>query len=142
MVLGPADCERLNAASILSNREDCSSTFFLRRTCPLKIFFMPFQMVDMKALDSVGGSYLQNCGSSSSSKLSSEEDSTGISSGWALGVQSACKQPLYELVGLSTVTSTRSKVLKTASDMKFLHRRVIKIGWECLAPQCGRNCQE
>ena len=134
MVLGPADCDRLSAPSILSNLEDCSSTFFLSLTCPLKIFFMPFQMVDMKARESFGGSCRQNSGSSSSSKLSSEEDSTGISSGWTLGVQTACKQLLYELVGLSGVTNTRSKESKTSSGRKVLHRRVIKMGWECLAP--------
>ena len=128
VVLGPADCVRLNAASIPSKREDCSSTFFLSRTCPLNIFFIPFQMVDMKALGSAGGSCLQNWGSSTSSKLSSEEDSTGMSSGWARGDQRACKQPVYELVGLSAITYTRSNESNTASCMKFLHRRVIKTG--------------
>ena len=112
VVLGPADCVLLNAASKPSKREDCSSTFFLSRTCPLNIFFMPFQMADMKARDSAGGSCLQNWGSSTSSKLSSEEDSTGISSGWALGVQRACKQPVYALVGFSATTYTRSNESK------------------------------
>ena len=134
-MLGPTDCDRLSAPSILSNLEDCSSTFFLRRTCPRKIFFMPRQMVDMKAHDSVGGSCLQNCGSSIPSKLSSEEDSTGISSDWTLGVQTACKQRLYELVGLSAVINTRSKESKTSSGRKVLHRRVIRMGWEYLAPR-------
>ena len=55
VVLGPADCERLSPASILSNLEDCSSTRFLSCAWPLKIFFMPRQMVDMKARESVGG---------------------------------------------------------------------------------------
>ena len=135
VVLDPADCDLLKVASILVNLEDCSSTLFLSRTCPLKIFFMPFHMVHMKARKSVGGSCLQNWGSSISSKLSSESTSTGSFSGCAIGVHSACKQPLYELVGLSIVTGTRSNVLKTSSDIKFLHRRVINIAWECFAPR-------
>ena len=135
VVLGPADCDRRSPASILSNLEDCSSTFFLRRTCPLKIFIMPRQMVDMKARESVGGSCCQNAGSSPSSKHSSEEDATGTSSGWTLGVQTACKQLLYELVGRSCVINTRSKESNTASGRKVLHRRVIRVACECLAPR-------
>ena len=89
VVLGPADCERHRPSSIRSKRDVCSSTCLRNRIYPRNIFFMPRQMVDMKARESAGGSCCQKAGSSSSSKISSEEDSTGASSDWTLGVQTA-----------------------------------------------------
>ena len=55
-------------------------------------------MEDMKARDLVGSGWRQKSGSSSSSNSFSEEDSAEMSSGWTVGVQTACKQLLYALV--------------------------------------------
>ena len=56
VVLGPADCDRRRPSSKRLRRVAYSSTFFRSLTCPLNnIFFMPRQMVDMKARESVGG---------------------------------------------------------------------------------------
>ena len=89
VVLGPADCDRRRPSSMRSRRDVCFATCLRSRICPRNIFFMPRQMVNMKARESAGGSCCQKAGSSSSSKSSSEEDSTGTSSDWTLGVQTA-----------------------------------------------------
>ena len=84
--LGPAEVfgqvnRECHNPSMRSKRIDCSSICRWSRVCPLNIFFMSFQMEDMKVRESVGGDWHQNSGSSSSSICSSEGDSTGISSG-------------------------------------------------------------
>ena len=47
-VLIPADCVCLNPSSIRSSWAVCSSIYLRSNVCPLKIFFMSFQMKDMK----------------------------------------------------------------------------------------------
>jgi len=95
---------------------------------------MPFYMEDMKALELVGGGCCQKAGSSSSSNSSSEEDFAWASSGWRLGVHTACKQLLYVLVTHSGATNTRSYESKTSSGRKFLHKWVTNTECEYLAP--------
>ena len=134
VVLRPADCDLRKPSSIWSKRVVCSSICLLNLICPLKIFFMPSHMEDMKALESVGRGCCQKAGSSSSSKSSSEEDSAWASSGWKLGVQTAWRQLLYALVARSGATNTRLYESKTSSGKKFLRRRVTNTGCEYLAP--------
>ena len=64
-MLGPAECECLRLSSICLSLAFCSFTCLLNCIWPLKIFFMPFQMEDMKACDSVIDGCFQNSGSSS-----------------------------------------------------------------------------
>ena len=122
-VLGSADRDLLKLFSVRSKWVICSSIFFLNLIWSLKIFFMPFQMEDMNALESVGGGCCQKAGSSSSSCSSSEEDSAGTSSSWTLGVHMACKQLLYAVIHSGAI-NTRSYKEKTSSGQKFLHKWV------------------
>jgi len=133
VVLGPADCDLLKPSSIWSKRVVCSSICFLNLIWPLKIFFMPFHKEDMNALESVDGDCCQKAGSSSSSNSSLEEDSAWASSGWTLGVHTACKQLLYVLVICSGTTNMWSYELKTSSGRKYLQKWVTNMGCEYLA---------
>jgi len=134
-VLGPIDRECRNPSSTRSKRVNYSSICRRSLVCHLNIFFMHFQMEDMKARESVGGSWCQNSGSSSSSNCSSEEDSAGTSSGRTVGIHTTWRQLLCILIILSGATKTRSNAENTSSGRMFLHRRVANTRWEYFGPR-------
>ena len=140
-VLGPIDWECRKPSSIRSSLSFCSSTLFLNLACPLNIFFMPFQIDDMKVLVSLGGGCCQKAPSSSSSLRSSEEVSAGTSFVNMVGVHTTWKQLLWPLVIHFVKMWTQSY-----DERLHLTENVCTGKWQrpdtnTSHPECGRNWQ-